>query len=65
MPAPSDTGIATRESLPELLGGRGGAVDASLPPVAFVVAWLATGHSVGWAALAAVAVGLVVAVVRR
>jgi hypothetical protein len=31
------------QSLGELLGGRRGAVDASVPPVAFVAGWLATG----------------------
>jgi hypothetical protein len=34
------------ESLASLLGGRSGAVDATLPPVAFVVAWLAAGQSI-------------------
>lgn len=54
-----------RESLADLLGGRGGALDATLPPAAFVVAWLATGRSVGWAAVAAIVVGAAVAIVRR
>ncbi|SCE94256.1 Protein of unknown function (DUF3159) [Micromonospora viridifaciens] len=31
------------ESLADLLGGRRGAVDATLPPVAFAVGWLAAG----------------------
>ena len=31
------------ESLADLLGGRRGAVDATLPPVAFAAGWLATG----------------------
>jgi Protein of unknown function (DUF3159) len=47
------------ESLASLLGGRRGAVDATVPPVAFVVAWLASGESVVTAA--AVAVGVAVA----
>ena len=53
-----------QESLAHLLGGRGGALDASLPPAAFVLGWLLGGHSVAWGAGAAVACGLVVGVVR-
>jgi hypothetical protein len=53
-----------QESLASLLGGRGGALDASLPPLAFVVGWLLGGSSVAAGALAAVACGVVVAVVR-
>jgi hypothetical protein len=34
------------DSLASLLGGRSGAVDATVPPVAFVGAWLAAGQSV-------------------
>jgi len=48
------------ESLASLLGGRSGAVDASLPPVAFVAGYLLGGESVSfgvWLAMA-VAVGL-------
>ena len=33
------------ESLADLLGGRRGAVDATLPPVAFAVGWLLGGES--------------------
>ncbi|MEV1147412.1 DUF3159 domain-containing protein, partial [Micromonospora sp. NPDC049799] len=33
------------ESLADLLGGRRGAVDATLPPVAFAVGWLLGGNS--------------------
>jgi uncharacterized protein DUF3159 len=51
-------------TLGELLGGRRGALDATIPPVVFVVGWLATGRSIGWGALAAVAVGVVIAIVR-
>ncbi|NUT47610.1 MAG: DUF3159 domain-containing protein [Saccharothrix sp.] len=53
-----------QESLASLLGGRGGAVDASLPPLAFVLGWLLGGNSIGAGALAAVGCGVVVAVVR-
>jgi Protein of unknown function (DUF3159) len=51
-------------SLRELLGGRGGAVDASIPPAVFVVGWLATDQSIGWGALAAVVAGAIVGTVR-
>jgi hypothetical protein len=53
-----------QESLAELLGGRSGAVDASLPPVAFVVGWLVAGQSVVVGAWAAVLCGVVVGVAR-
>ena len=55
---------APRESLAELLGGRRGALDASLPPLLFVAAWLVSGRSVAWGSGAAVACGVLVAVVR-
>ncbi|MFD9737005.1 DUF3159 domain-containing protein [Umezawaea sp. NPDC059074] len=53
-----------QESLAELLGGRGGALDASLPPVAFVVGWLVAGQSVVVGAWAAVLCGVVIGIVR-
>ncbi|MER5337362.1 DUF3159 domain-containing protein [Micromonospora sp. NPDC002717] len=43
------------ESLADLLGGRRGAVDATLPPVAFAVGWLVGGHSL-WAGVGAAVV---------
>ncbi|MEH1128195.1 DUF3159 domain-containing protein [Micromonospora sp. CPCC 206061] len=49
------------ESLADLLGGRRGAVDATLPPVAFVAGWLVTGPSVWGGVIAALVVGLAVA----
>lgn len=52
---------ASPESLGALLGGRKAGIDATLPPVAFVVTWLLTSRSVGWGALVAVVVGLGVA----
>jgi hypothetical protein len=60
--APPDPGLAT------LLGGRAGAVDASVPVVLFVVVWLlvdlpGTGP-LRWAAGAAVAGAAVVAAIR-
>jgi hypothetical protein len=49
------------ESLADLLGGRRGAVEATLPPVAFGLGWLLGGQSI-WAGVgAAVVTGAVVA----
>jgi len=60
---------AAEPGLAEVLGGRGGAVDATVPVVAFVAAFTIADASgwtspVVWAAGAAVLVGAVVAVVR-
>ncbi|MEH0935312.1 DUF3159 domain-containing protein [Micromonospora psammae] len=52
------------ESLADLLGGRGGAVDATLPPVAFTVGWLLTDRSLGGGVAAAVVAGTAVALWR-
>ncbi|WP_446210426.1 DUF3159 domain-containing protein [Micromonospora sp. IBSANI012] len=49
------------ESLADLLGGRGGAVDATLPPVAFTLGWLLTGRSIAGGVAAAVLAGTAVA----
>jgi hypothetical protein len=46
-----------QESLTDLLGGRRAALDATLPPVAFIVCWLLTNGSVGWSATAALVAG--------
>ncbi|RKT52243.1 DUF3159 domain-containing protein [Saccharothrix australiensis] len=54
----------TRESLAQLLGGRGGALDASLPPLAFALGWVLAGRSIAVGALAAVVCGVVIGVVR-
>jgi hypothetical protein len=59
MPVPD-----TPESLNALLGGRRAALDATAPPVAFVVGWLASGHSLGWGAGAALVTGVAVAALR-
>ncbi len=53
-----------QESLASLLGGRGGAIDASLPPLAFVAGWLLWSHSIGAGAIAAVLCGVVIGVMR-
>ncbi|MGE3287095.1 MAG: DUF3159 domain-containing protein [Pseudonocardia sp.] len=65
-PAPRAEPAVGGPSLREVLGGRGGAVDASVPVVVFVIAWLvaeavATPLAVAWAAGAALASGIVVA----
>ncbi|WP_186382916.1 DUF3159 domain-containing protein, partial [Amycolatopsis rhizosphaerae] len=53
-----------RESLASVLGGRKGAVDASLPPLAFVIGWLLGGSSIGWGAVAAIAAAVLVGAFR-
>lgn len=50
----------TDESLADLLGGRRAAVDATVPPLAFVAGWLAGGQSIGIGAGAAVLAALAV-----
>jgi hypothetical protein len=54
----------TGQSLRELLGGRRGALDASIPPAAFVLGWLVSGGSIGWGALSAVGVGALIGALR-
>ncbi|MEV4759496.1 DUF3159 domain-containing protein [Micromonospora sp. NPDC049559] len=49
------------ESLAELLGGGRGAVDASLPPLAFGVGWLVAGRSIWGGVIAALLVSAAVA----
>jgi hypothetical protein len=53
-----------RESLGEVLGGRRGALDASIPPLAFAVGWLAAGQSIPIGAAAALGVSALLAVFR-
>jgi hypothetical protein len=55
---------ADRESLAQILGGRQGALDASIPPAAFVVGWLASGQSIAWGAGAAIVVAIALGVFR-
>ncbi|SNT59791.1 Protein of unknown function [Asanoa hainanensis] len=52
------------ESLHDLLGGRRGAIEASLPPLAFGVGWAATAGSILGGVVAALVVGTAVAVWR-
>ena len=53
--------MAQPESLADLLGGRRAALDATVPPVVFVAAWLVSGQNLwigaGAAVVAALAVG--------
>ena len=49
------------ESLADLLGGRRGAVDATLPPLAFAAGWLLGGESLPAGVGAALATGAAVA----
>ena len=51
-------------SLRHLLGGRRGALDASIPPAAFVIGWLAANRSIAWGAATALAAGLLIGIVR-
>ncbi len=55
------TTVGRGESLADLLGGRRGAVDATVPPVAFTVGWLVAGRSVLVGVVAALVAGAVVA----
>lgn len=54
-------GTDAHESLTDLLGGRRGAVEATLPPLAFGIGWLLGGHSLWVGVLSALATGAVVA----
>ncbi|MDV6014430.1 DUF3159 domain-containing protein [Haloechinothrix sp. LS1_15] len=51
-------------SLAALLGGRKGALDASLPPLAFVLGWVVTGQSIIWGALAALVTSVITGLTR-
>lgn len=53
-----------RESLTQILGGRRGAIDASIPPAAFVVGWLASGQSIAWGAGVAIGVAVLLGAYR-
>lgn len=52
------------ESLAQLLGGRRGAIDATIPALAFGAGWALGGQSIWYGVLAALAAGGLVAVVR-
>ncbi|CAM4183308.1 DUF3159 domain-containing protein [Kibdelosporangium persicum] len=56
--------MTKRESLGEVLGGRRGALDASIPPLAFVIAWLAADQSIWIGAVAALGVSVFVGAYR-
>ncbi|MCG5466764.1 DUF3159 domain-containing protein [Micromonospora sp. MED01] len=57
-------GPARAESLTDLLGGRRGAIDATVPPLAFAAGWLLGGESLWGGVGAALAAGAVVTGVR-
>jgi hypothetical protein len=52
---------AAEPTLTDLLGGRSGALDASLPAAGFAVGWLAGGRDLTWAIAAAIGVAVVIA----
>ncbi|SEP26569.1 DUF3159 domain-containing protein [Amycolatopsis saalfeldensis] len=54
----TDETTPARESLTQILGGRRGAIDASIPPAAFVIGWLVTGRSIAWGAGVAIVVAV-------
>ncbi|MFI7598044.1 DUF3159 domain-containing protein [Actinoplanes sp. NPDC049681] len=56
--------MAEPESLAEVLGGRRAALDATVPPVAFVAGWVIGGRSLGTGTAAALVAALVVAALR-
>lgn len=60
----TDEAAPARESLASILGGRRGAIDASVPPAAFVAGWLIAGQSIGWGAGVAIAVTAALGVFR-
>ncbi|MEC3982281.1 DUF3159 domain-containing protein [Amycolatopsis sp. H20-H5] len=60
----TDEPVPARESLAQILGGRQGAIDASIPPAAFVVGWLVADHSIGWGAGVAIVVAAALGVFR-
>lgn len=68
-PVPEPSPAVTGPSLREVLGGREGALDASVPVVVFVVAWVAADGAdaavpVAWAAGAAVLASVALAIAR-
>jgi hypothetical protein len=60
----TDKTAPARESLAQILGGRRGALDASVPPGAFVLGWLIAGRSIAWGAGVAIAVAVLLGVFR-
>ncbi|WP_020669896.1 DUF3159 domain-containing protein [Amycolatopsis nigrescens] len=60
----TDETTPARESLASVLGGRRGALDASVPPAAFVAGWLISGQSIGWGAWTAIAAAVLTGAFR-
>lgn len=59
--AKNPTATTEPESLADLLGGRRGAIDATVPPVAFAAGWLLSGESLPVGVGAALVAGAAVA----
>ncbi len=55
---------SNRHPLQALIGGPRGAIESMLPPIVFVVAYVASGNSLNWAVGAALVIGLVLAGLR-
>lgn len=60
----SPSGQARQSVLVDAIGGRRGLIDSGLPPLVFVVAFLASGRDVRTAVIAALVAGGLVAVLR-
>ncbi|MGO1393210.1 DUF3159 domain-containing protein [Agrococcus casei] len=58
--SPEQNGAPRRESLRELLGGGREALEATIPILAFVLAWVLSGNDVMWASGAAVVSALTI-----
>ena len=61
---PESVPAGRRESLTRVLGGRKGALDASVPPAAFVVGWLIADRSIAWGAGVAIGSAVLIGVLR-
>lgn len=61
--SPDKSAPVHRESLRTLLGGGRAAIEATVPILAFVIGWIATGNDVLWASVIAVASAIVVLVI--
>lgn len=61
---PEKQPVQHRESLARVLGGRKGALDASIPPAGFVLGWLIADRSIAWGAGVAIGSAVIIAVAR-
>lgn len=62
--APTPETESAGHPLKALIGGPQGAIESILPPLVFVVTYAATGSNLLWAGIAAVVIGIVLAIVR-